>query len=68
MEKEIFLNGRKYQVICDEDGEKFRRFDTKHKMWVTLSFSKNPDPHALEIMSNLSMEIYAGQGKGIMLA
>jgi hypothetical protein len=56
-EQKITIRGVTYKKV-DKDGEKIlRRYDKKHKTWVTLRFTKNDDKEILDNVLNMASNI-----------
>jgi hypothetical protein len=55
-DKNITINDRQYQLITYQDGTStLKRFNEKHKMWVTVNFSNKIVPEIdIKIQETLS--------------
>jgi hypothetical protein len=58
-ERNVEIRGVKYKMIIQNGEPILRRFDEKHKIWVTLRFSKEENNGVLDKVANLASNLFA---------
>jgi hypothetical protein len=57
MEDQIIIRGVVYKICFDKGETILKRFDKKHKTWVTLRFAENDDSKVLDNIQNMASNI-----------